>query len=661
MTDQTGPTVPQREAWNTQRPRPKRLKWHHIYYLLAAFDLATISFSLYLNHQILSIYTESVTVNHEWADRIAGYADLAQLASAVNAPGNDVFDTRDVEGESARLHAALHSFDRSFKAAREDLRTNVDPSTASALARGLDRVDAAMTKMLAESRLIFAYFERNEPHLAGRRMAEMDRKYAHLRTALDDLQRDVRTIQAKNFAKQTSAAVTLGKYEYVIGGFIVLMVAGITLYGHKLALKMQADQKQRESFLADLQEVEARTRAILDTAADGIITIDDRETVTSFNRAAETMFGYAATEVIGNSVNTLYASFGREGRHAFARTYLEGHNGAETVKRFEVDGRRKDGTNFPMDLAISEVRIRAGRIYTAIVRDITTRKRAETLSRQYSAELEATVRERTQGLREALAKQSELAKKNAEAYEVIRRTQEELVRKERLAAVGEVAASVAHGIRNPLANIQAAAQVARENLTDEERTLAERLEDIVAEVSRLESRIRAVLDLARPFEPNLALGSLNEFIRGFADEIRKQFPETVRLTVELDPEVPLMPFDQAHMHEVLEALVINAVQAIDGYGEVIIRSTLEPDDDSRESVILSVADTGSGIEPSRIGRIFDLFYTSRRSGTGIGLSMAKRLVESNGGTIEVVSQPGQGTRFTIRFPIVQQTVTNHDG
>jgi len=369
------------------------------------------------------------------------------------------------------------------------------------------------------------------------------------------------------------------------------------------------------------------------------------------------MFGYVPGEVVDNNIKMLVGPLDEDPEDGFIGRYLEGKNADGIARGSEVEGRRKDGTTFPIEVAISEVRVGARQIVTAIVRDITDRRRAQALSRQYEEELEATVRERTEGLQAALAKQSELATKNAQAYEVIRRTQRELVRKERLAALGEVAAAVAHGIRNPLASIQAAAEVGREDLP-EDSALSETLDDIVAEVGRLESRIRAVLDFAHPFEPRLARGNLNGFITGFADGVRKRLPETVRIHVALDPAVPAMEFDRAHMQEVLEALVVNAVEAMDGNGQVTIGSTLEHDNDTGRSVMLSVADTGSGIEASRIRRIFDLFYTSKPSGTGIGLAMAKRLVEAHGGKIEVASQPGQRTTFRARFPI-RQPFTNH--
>lgn len=641
------PVLPRRKRDASDRG-PGRLKWHHIYYVLAAFDLATLCFSLYLNHRILTIYTQSVLLNQTWAERMDSYSALAQMAAAVNAPGNDVFDTHDVKRESARLHAALGGFERSFAAAESDLRGDVDPALARPLRYGLDRVATTMRAMVSEAELIFTYFEQGAPDKAGRRMAAMDRTYGHLRTAFDALERDVREIQRGNLARQTSAAMTLGRYEYLIGGLLLLMVAAVTVYGRQLTGEMESHQRERERFLADLQEAEARTRAIVDTAADGILSVDDRERIVSFNAAAERIFGYRAEEVVGKEAKMLLA---RPHDGIRGRLFGEEAEAGEETGVVRPEGLRRDGTGFPVDLASSRVQVGGRTLVTVIVRDVTDRERAEALRRRYREELEARVRESTAHLEAALARQSELARKNAEAYEVIRRTQEELIRRERLAVVGEIAATVAHGLRNPLASIRAAAEVGREELA-EDSPLGETLGDIVTEVSRLEKRIEGVLDFAHPFEPTLSAADVNDFLGGFAEGLRKRIPEAIDLVVELDPAVPQIEFDCAHMQEALEAIVLNAVEAVGPRGQVTVRSSLERGDNGKPWVTLSVADTGPGIDAPQIQRIFDLFYTNKPSGTGLGLAVAKRFVEGQGGRLEVSSQPS-GTTFRIRLPVVR--------
>src|SRR3954470_18691897 len=113
------------------RTRPP--KWRYVYFLLAAFDLVTVSAGLYLNHRIMGIYLQSVEVNRVWADRVSAYSHLGELAGDVDAPGNDVFDTHDVAKESARMEVAVANFDEAIRQQREELETDLDARSAAPL------------------------------------------------------------------------------------------------------------------------------------------------------------------------------------------------------------------------------------------------------------------------------------------------------------------------------------------------------------------------------------------------------------------------------------------------------------------------------------------------------------------------------------------------
>ena len=218
---------------------PVRPRLHLVYYALAAFDLLTVCLGLYLINRITGIYADSIAVNQVWADRMSDYSDLSRLATSVNAPGNNVFDTRDVDGEARRLEAMRDRFDARAKAVRRDLVTNVDPEQAALLQPMMDAVDAAMVEMVAEANLIFSYFRTHQPQRAGERMAEMDRHHVEVTAILAELGRQVRAIQQSHLDAQTAAAASLHRYEYVIAGLIVLMVTAVTFYGHKLARRMK--------------------------------------------------------------------------------------------------------------------------------------------------------------------------------------------------------------------------------------------------------------------------------------------------------------------------------------------------------------------------------------------------------------------------------------
>jgi two-component system, NtrC family, sensor histidine kinase HydH len=245
-----------------------------------------------------------------------------------------------------------------------------------------------------------------------------------------------------------------------------------------------------------------------------------------------------------------------------------------------------------------------------------------------------------------LMHQCSLAFTNARAYEVLAETQAELVQSERMAAVGELASAVAHGIRNPLAGIRSSAQVAREDLPDD-TDVNETLDDIIGEVDRLEQRVRTILEFARPVELQLVPGDLNQCLRRFAAELRTRLPDGVRLDLELRETVPPVRFDAIRLTEVLDTVAVNALEAMDGAGTLEIRSDLAPQDGSCRRALIAISDDGPGIDEHMLRRVFDLFVTSKPSGTGVGLAMAKRLIERQGGSLEVTSRLGEGATFRI--------------
>ncbi len=255
-----------------------------------------------------------------------------------------------------------------------------------------------------------------------------------------------------------------------------------------------------------------------------------------------------------------------------------------------------------------------------------------------------------------LLHQTALALTNAHAYEIIRHTQADLVRAERMAAVGELASAVAHGIRNPLAGIRATAQVAREDAAERTR-LAQDLDAILAEADRLEGRVRSILDLARPIALQVMVADMAQFLTAFVEAIRQRLPAGVELKADVEPNLPRALFDAVSLNEVVETIVVNAVEAMGATGTIDIRARCDHSDGGAGQVVLTIADSGPGIPQGAINRVFDLFYTTKTSGTGVGLAMAKRLVERQGGTIEAYNGSPGGAVFAIRLP-VGSTVAN---
>lgn len=254
--------------------------WHWLYFLLAGFDLLTVLLGLYLSHRIAGIYTDSIAANQQWAERVGRYDQLRRLAAAVNAPGNDVFDSHDVATERAAMQHARARFDAEIAAAKADLRS-VPPGTANQLRGDLTAVEAAMDAMSEEAQLIFTYFEAGVTARAGERMATMDRKYDLVHQAFGRLNEHVRAIQAAHFENQTLAARTVQRFEGLIGSFVILMVAGATIYGHYLFKQAAAEARKREhdQRLRVILESEQQFRSLIEDGSDIIVMLDQDHTI----------------------------------------------------------------------------------------------------------------------------------------------------------------------------------------------------------------------------------------------------------------------------------------------------------------------------------------------------------------------------------------------
>ena len=237
---------------DASRPPMRTGRWLIVYFLLAGFDIAAVSISLYLNHLIVSRYAESIEVNRDWADRQGIYANLGQLAAAVNTPGNDVFATGDISGEEAELDTRAEDFRVRLREARRDLIIDIDPTDAEPLLNLLDRAATEMDEAVSTGHEIFAALGGGDPTSAGEHMAAMDRAYNRARDYLTELDARVRLIQRRALDTESAAAADLRLFEFLIGGFIVVMVLGVTLYGHLLVQQARRASRQRERIEAEL-------------------------------------------------------------------------------------------------------------------------------------------------------------------------------------------------------------------------------------------------------------------------------------------------------------------------------------------------------------------------------------------------------------------------
>jgi len=245
----------------------------------------------------------------------------------------------------------------------------------------------------------------------------------------------------------------------------------------------------------------------------------------------------------------------------------------------------------------------------------------------------------------------DLARAFASMTRQLRESREQLVQAEKLASIGEMSAAVAHGLRNPLASLRAAAQLVRRHPASPSAT--EHLDAIIEEVDRLDRRITHLLSFSRPapFRPvSESLPRLiDELLPAVAQPIRDQ---GVELELSVPASLPQVRVDPMQLEQALLEIVSNALDAMPSGGRLRI-GAFATDGTGPGGVVVEVSDTGGGIPEQVLPSVCEPFFTTRQEGTGLGLAIAKRYIEQNGGRLEIVSRPGDGTIVRLRLPVEQ--------
>ncbi|MBD3857283.1 MAG: hypothetical protein IFK92_12315 [Acidobacteria bacterium] len=246
---------------------------------------------------------------------------------------------------------------------------------------------------------------------------------------------------------------------------------------------------------------------------------------------------------------------------------------------------------------------------------------------------------------------------SAELYESLRKFHENqqsldaevanrLRRAEHMASLGQLAAGLAHEIKNPLAGIRGVIELLRDESEDEEQSNL--FEQIVKELDRVNRTIHSLLSFARPSLPQRVptdvSGLIEDSVRLVRPNLQKQ---NISLEVEVAPNVDKFELDPTHIRHVLVNLVTNAADAIESGGEISIRAITSPDEGD---LFLSVTDNGPGIEARFHEKIFEPFYTTKFTGTGLGLAVVNSLVSRSDGVVELLSEPGRGTTVFVLLP-----------
>ena len=407
----------------------------------------------------------------------------------------------------------------------------------------------------------------------------------------------------------------------VVGSLVLPEIAGAVLFaliGVGIAWsgeQLQHSRIRAASIAREALASEAHLASILETIPDAMIVIDERGIIHSFSSAAERQFGYTVAEAIGENVKMLMPSPYRENHDGYIERYLQtGERRIIGIGRLVV-GERKDGSTFPMELAVGEMRSGDQRFFTGFIRDVTQRQQTE-------------------------ARLQEL--------------QSELVHISRLTAMGEMASALAHELNQPLLAIVGFMKGAQRLLAsgsddDHSGMLRNAMDKAAEQALRAGQIIRRLRDFVARGESERRVESVNRLIEeASALALVGTKDQGVRVRFQFDPAVDLVLVDKVQIQQVLLNLLRNAVEAMEASQKrELVVSTAVTDEDM---IAIAVADTGSGITPEVASQLFQPFVTSKRDGMGVGLSISRTIVEAHGGQITAQPNPGGGTtfRFTLR-------------
>jgi two-component system, LuxR family, sensor kinase FixL len=361
---------------------------------------------------------------------------------------------------------------------------------------------------------------------------------------------------------------------------------------------------------------EAHVQSILDTIPEAMIVIDERGAIHSFSTTAERLFGYGHAELVGKNVKMLMPSPYREQHDGYIDHYLRtGERRIIGIGRVVV-GQRKDGSTFPMELAVGEMRSGEARFFTGFIRDLTERQETE-------------------------ARLQEL--------------QAELVHVSRLTAMGEMASALAHELNQPLSAIANYMKGSRRLLAASTDAPAPQVRDAMGKAADQAQRAGQIIRRLRDF---VARGESERRV----EDVRKLIEEAsalalvgakdrgVRVRFDLVPQADFLLADKVQIQQVLLNLIRNAIEAMEGCErrDLTITTATLPGN----MIEISVADTGAGIAPEVSAQLFQPFVTSKPQGMGVGLSISRTIVEAHGGTIAPRPNPGGGTVFSFTLPAV---------
>jgi len=367
--------------------------------------------------------------------------------------------------------------------------------------------------------------------------------------------------------------------------------------------------------ITERKQAEEKFRTVLDAAPNAMIMVDSAGAITFANAPAATVFGYSLSELIGRGVETLIPERFRDRHAGYRKGFVSQPSSRAMGVGRDLFGRRKDGSEFPVEVGLSPIHTTEGLFILASVIDITARKRAE-LEHQ--------------------------------------RQNMELARVGRVAVMGELAASLAHEVNNPIGAIVANASAGQRLLTAgkiETEELTELLADIVADGRRAGEVIQGIRNMVRKGEARRELIQIEDIIDQLlrvvhADAIERK----VKVTTQVDSGAGQVCGDPVQLLQVLLNLTINAFEAMTAVRSNARHLVIHTGRDGNGDILVGVRDSGPGFPSGIAEKLFEPFFSTKADGTGMGLAISRSIIEAQGGTLSGENCDGGGACFTIRLP-----------
>lgn len=572
--------------------RPRR--WHLAFYWLAALNILALGSGIYHGTRNFLLHEDSLTEGQAWMLRSSAFLKLEGMAETCNAAGNAIFDGADIAEQRERFDHARQEFVHQLATCRS-LTKGVAPELKEWLSSGIDRIAKAQIEQVAQAHATFDAFTNGQRERAGEVMSRMDHAFYKVRSEIDSLIAFIGGQQNSLIEGQLESTRSIRAFERIFALLIFAITIAVTIHGLRLAASARRSLAQTERISTELSSSVARTRAIVDNAADAILTLDSAGRITSANAAAERMFGALADRLLGREASSIIIG-------------LDEISTSGNCVAVSSAGRN------PIDVARGWFQQDEARHSIVIARDAS--ERAKTLD-----------------LLEHARREAEQAARAKSAF----------------------LATMSHEIRTPMNGIIGMTGLLLESpLTSEQREYAQTVKSCSESLLAI---LNDVLDFSKIEAGRLELERIDFDVRELVGDVFDVFvaradDKHLELLSDVEDDVPQWVIgDPNRLRQVLTNLVSNAIKFTPDGGEVELRVRNTRPSDGPVQLEFSCRDTGIGIARDRLDRLFVPFgqadaATARvYGGTGLGLAISQEIVRHMGGRIEVDSAAGRGSTF----------------